>query len=121
MRKRLDAVFSKYIRHRDCPDGVGYCITCGAKITPTTCDAGHYISRRVTATRWNEMNVNAQCVTCNRLNYGATSVYRRALVKRYGEDAVLRLEERRNKIVHLTATDIKKLTEYFQSKLKEYG
>ena len=121
MRKRLDAVFSKYIRFRDCPDGIGYCITCGAKITPSTCDAGHYISRRVTATRWNEINVNAQCVKCNRLNYGETKWYKEALIKRYGEDVVNRLEQRRNTIVHLTATDMENIIKHFQSKLKEYG
>lgn len=121
MYKRLDAVFSKYIRFRDCPDGVGYCITCGAKITPTTCDAGHYIGRRVIATRWNEINVNAQCIRCNRLNYGATNAYRNALIKRYGEDVIARLEHRRNMTIHLSTTDMQKLITYFQSKLKEYG
>lgn len=40
-----DRYFSLYIRHRDCPDGRGYCITCGAPITPKTCDCGHYIGR----------------------------------------------------------------------------
>lgn len=55
-----DRYFSLYIRHRDCPDGRGYCITCGAPITPKTCDYGHYIGRAHKATRWDERNCHAQ-------------------------------------------------------------
>ena len=83
-RAALDSAFSRYIRRRDCPDGAGRCISCGRPITFSTCDAGHYIPRTHTATRWNVCNVNAQCRTCNRLRGGNPDGYRRGLIDRYG-------------------------------------
>lgn len=77
--RTLDEVFSRYIRRRDCPNGIGRCISCGALISYDTCDAGHYIGRAHTATRWNETNVHAQCRICNRHKYGNLKAYRRRL------------------------------------------
>lgn len=119
-RELLDEVFSRYIRARDCPNGQGRCITCGKPITFATCDAGHYISRRVTATRWNEANVHAQCVECNRHKYGCEEVYRKALVEMYGLPAVLSLEEKKHTTVRLRDSDYTELINYYKEKLKNY-
>lgn len=114
----LDKLFSAYIRQRDCPDGIGRCITCGVEVTPYTCDAGHYISRSHLATRWNERNVHAQCPTCNRYYYGKISAYRRELVRRYGEEAAGRLEGLKHATIHIDDDTLDKLIKHYKEKLK---
>lgn len=121
MKQRLDEVFSIYVRRRDCPDGAGRCISCGRPITFETCDAGHYIPRRHTATRWNEQNVHAQCRLCNRMKDGNQQAYRAALVRKFGSDAVGRLERAKNDTVFITASDYVNLIGYFTRKTKKYG
>lgn len=118
-REILDDLFSRYIRKRDCPNGQGRCITCNRPITPSSCDAGHYISRRVTATRWNEANVHAQCVECNRHQYGRESEYRTVLVQMYGLPAVLDLESKKGLVVRLRDSDYDELIKYYKEKLKK--
>lgn len=61
--KKLDRIFSKYIRLRDTKTGFGLCITCESLISFTNCDAGHFVTRDRIATRYDERNVNAQCYT----------------------------------------------------------
>ena len=81
--KRLDNVFSKYIRMRD----HNICFTCGKPAT----DAGHYRSRGHLATRWNEKNVKAQCKGCNRFCNGKLDVFSYKLIKLYGSGIVEKL------------------------------
>lgn len=58
----LDRVFSTMIRERDAELG---CITCGRT---GQMDAGHFRPRGKLGTRWNPMNVNGQCLKCNRFD-----------------------------------------------------
>lgn len=112
-RELLDRALSIYIRRRDCRDGQGRCISCGRPICFSTCDAGHYIPRTHTATRWNVRNVNAQCRACNRLRDGNAAAYRLGLIARYGLSAVEELERARHATVKLTENDYKTLTQFF--------
>ena len=83
---KAQTVFNRFIRHRDHKEG---CISCGAEVT----EAGHYYSQgHHSALRFNEMNTNGQCVRCNRFLHGNLINYRKGLVKRYGEEKVLMLE-----------------------------
>lgn len=112
-REMLDRVFSIYIRRRDCPDGQGRCISCGRPINFTTCDAGHYIPRTHTATRWNELNCHGQCRICNRVKHGNLKGYHEVLIHIYGLPIVEDIERLKNEEVHLTDTDYKELTAYY--------
>jgi len=86
LTKKAQTVFNKWIRNRDQNNG---CISCGAQIT----EAGHYLSAgHYSALRFNEMNTNGQCVRCNRFLSGNLIHYRQGLVKKYGENNVLMLE-----------------------------
>lgn len=86
--------FNRWIRLRDSEDGYFKCISCGVTKSIDTCNAGHYIAAPCSATRYDEINVNGQCVACNCYNHGALIGYREGLVKKYGEDAVKDLEDR---------------------------
>ena len=108
-----DRAFSLYIRRRDCRDGAGRCISCGRPISFATCDAGHYIRRTHTATRWNICNVNAQCRECNRMKDGNLAGYRDGLIARYGLRVVEKLEQERHTTVKLSDNDYRTLTKFF--------
>ena len=83
---KAQKVFNEWIRERDKDKG---CISCGASID----HAGHYFSAgHYSALRFNEMNVNGQCLRCNNFLHGNLINYRKGLVKKYGEERVLMLE-----------------------------
>lgn len=84
--KKAQEVFNKFIRDRDSDKG---CISCGSEVH----HAGHYFSQgHHSALRFNEMNTNGQCLRCNNFLHGNLINYRIGLVKRYGENKVLMLE-----------------------------
>lgn len=113
-REILDRVFSIYIRRRDCRDGTGRCISCSRPITFTTCDAGHYIPRTHTATRWNIYNVNAQCRECNRMKDGNASNYRIGLIERYGLPVVEELEHSKHRVFKMSRSDMSDKINYYK-------
>ena len=114
---RLDVVFSKYIRRRDCGFTYGRCISCGAVITFETCDAGHYINRQHMATRYDENNVHAQCRPCNRFDEGKIQGYRKGLIRKIGEKATEMLEIKKHNVCHLSEAELEILLKHFNSKL----
>ena len=81
--KRLDTVFSEYIRKKNA-DSRGYvtCITSGRKYHYSEVDAGHFISRKEMSTRWHEDNVHPQSRYDNRYRYGKQYEYGLALNKK---------------------------------------
>lgn len=90
-------VFSKFIRARDADwRGNCRCISCGViKNWKDGIDAGHFISKGSdSALKYNEMNVNAQCSEyCNRRMSGNLILYRIGLVRKIGEENVIKLEQ----------------------------
>jgi hypothetical protein len=86
LQKKAQDTFNKWIRTRDKDLG---CISCGSGID----HAGHYFSAgHFTSLRFNEINVNGQCLRCNNYLHGNLIHYRQGLIQRFGEDKVLLLE-----------------------------
>ena len=83
---KLDKVFSRYIRLRDCmPNGYFRCISCG-KIKPyEQADCGHFHSRRHMATRFDEDNAHAECKSCNRFSADHLIHYEKNLKAKIGQ------------------------------------
>lgn len=90
--KKLDEAFSVYIRGKHAVNGYCACITCKKINDIEHTDAGHYISRKIKATRWDERNVWPQCRYCNRFLEGQKHLFRAALVEKLGQDEVEKLE-----------------------------
>ena len=84
LKKEADKHFSIFIRRRD-----RYCVTCGA----LTAHAGHYISRSWLGLRYNERNVNGQCVRCNIFLKGNMDEYALFLKRKYGPDILEELKK----------------------------
>ena len=110
-------VFSKLIRARDA-DERGYCrcISCNTIKNWKEMDAGHYISvGSDRALKYNEMNVNSQCTSCNQFKSGNLIEYRRGLVLKYGEEKVKSLEQS-----HYFKTSRKKLNQLELNTMFDY-
>jgi len=84
--KKAQDIFNSWIRNRDKDFG---CISCGSGID----HAGHYFSAgHYSSLRFNETNVNGQCLRCNNYLHGNLIRYRQGLISKYGEQEVLLLE-----------------------------
>lgn len=83
LKKEADKWFSQYVRLRD----KGICITCRGVGN----QAGHFMSRRYNATRFDDENVNAQCYRCNVLFYGEQYKYAIELDLKYGSHTAKKL------------------------------
>jgi len=106
--------FSQYIRRRDskmfldeypeATEGTVKCITCnnvGQAISNKRgggmFQAGHYISRTVKNIKYNEKNVNAQCVSCNKGLEGNRPIYISTIDIKYGDGTAHELLELQRK------------------------
>lgn len=114
--KELQTVFNKFIRlrDRDLP-----CISCG-RFHQGKYDAGHY--RTVGGSpelRFNEDNVHAQCVPCNRHLHGNIANYRINLIEKIGVERVELLERKDLPPLKLSIDEIKELIKTYKAKCKE--
>jgi len=116
--KKLDTIFSQYIRLRDTNDlGHGRCFTCGVPIEYKTCECGHFRHRRHINTRWHEFNAHAQCFECNR---GDDMVkYIVAMLNKYDSDIVDGIIRLSNDSTKLTKAEMEELYLYYHDKIKE--
>ena len=114
-KKKLQAVFNKYIRVRDANMG---CISC-RKPLKGKYDAGHFHSVGSTPNlRFNEMNVHGQCVTCNQFRHGNLLAYREGLINRIGIEAVEQLDADKSKEVRYTIPEIQALISHYKTKIE---
>ena len=94
--------FSLFVRLRDCVEGThGFarCISCGKAQHYKDMDAGHYISRRWKPTKYDERNVHAQCVHCNRDLSGNVEEYSIKLGVELSEELKAKSKEPAKKMV----------------------
>lgn len=83
--KKLDKVFSRYIRLRDAmPNGFFRCIACGQLKRIEQADCGHFYGRKHMATRFDEDNCSAECSACNRFSADHLIAYQTNLIKKIG-------------------------------------
>ena len=109
--KKLDAVFSKYIRARD-----KYCVICGS---PNQANNGHLFSRRHYATRWCEINCNQQCYPCNFKHSKDFVPYTQWFIKKHGQDAFDELYVNFKKSKKIYNYELEEFIELYTIKLKE--
>ncbi len=120
LKKKLDALFSQYIRRRNA-DHLGRvkCFTCGVDKHWKEQQAGHFQSRSHHSTRWDEVNVQVQCVKCNMFRQGEQYKFGMYLDQKYGEGTAEELEIRSKTIVKLNRTDYEEAIERYKQKIKE--
>lgn len=120
VKKKLDAVFSLYIRHKYA-DWKGYvaCVSCGTVKQIKEMQCGHYVSRSHLSTRWDENNCFPQCVGCNVFKNGNYPAFTAYLLKEKGEEFVMGLVAKGNETKKTSLTDMQEMLEEYKKKLKE--
>lgn len=117
--KKLDKVFSAYIRLRDAmPNGCFRCISCGKIKRFDQGDCGHYHSRIHMNTRWEPDNCHMECRSCNRVSSDHLIGYRRNLIGKIGIDRVAWLEIMAHSGKHWMDFELEEKISYFTKEVK---
>jgi len=120
LKKKLDVLFSQFIRRRNA-DHLGRvkCFTCGVEKHWKEQQAGHFQSRSHHSTRWDEVNVQVQCVKCNMFRQGEQYKFGLYLDDRFGDGTAEELENRAKTIVKLNRVDYEEAIERYKQKINE--
>lgn len=118
--RKLDKVFSLYIRLRD---SAAYnfkyfrCISCGQIKPFEQMDCGHFISRTHMATRFDEENAHGECRFCNRFSADHIIAYQRNLEAKIGKDRVDMLLVRGRMTKKWSAFELQLLIKHYQQEV----
>ena len=115
LKKKLDIIFSKYIRARD----KYKCYTCGVVLQSRFSQCGHFVPRQYNNVRYDEINCHCQCYACNMFYGGQPSEYALRLQKDYGSDIIEKLNKKKREIKQFTPQELGKMIELYNGKLKE--
>lgn len=86
LKKKLDDIFSKYIRLRNADEnGMVKCFTSDKIMHWKEAHAGHFISRRHLGTRWHPINVQVQSPKENLFNQGNAPEFGKRILEQYGQ------------------------------------
>lgn len=115
----LDKWFSIYIRTRYASDdGYVQCFTCGKVGHWKTMDCGHYWSRRYYSVRWDEINCQVQCKSCNIFKEGNKPAFERALRRKYGDNVIEQLEIQKSNVMKIDTFTLSLLIEKYKNLCK---
>lgn len=124
LKKDADKVFSQYVRYRDGEFKRGEwfveCITCGEEKLLKQAQAGHFVSRRVNELRFEEMNVNAQCIGCNMFKQGEQYLYSKNLDAKYGDGTADALMAKRHLTHKFTVTELEEIIQDAKTQIEWY-
>ena len=71
------------------------------------------------ATRYSELNCNAQCRKCNRFDEGNSVGYRKGLIEKIGEDKVILLEAMKNTTHKLSTTELQMIAKHYKEEIRK--
>ena len=117
--KKLDTIFSQYIRLRNTKNEMAKCVTCGKEDHWKRMQAGHFIGRKHYATRWDKQNVQVQCVACNVYRYGEQYKFGKWLDQNLGFGTTDELYNKSLNIVKFTDDEIKNQIDYYKYLVEE--
>lgn len=114
LKKKLDAMFSLWIRNRGSKDGMNTCVCCGVVRPIKELQCAHYFSRRYLAVRWDETNCHPNCVRCNVLLNGNYPEYAKFMIDTYGFPELEKLRIKKDNIIKMTKEDYKILIRKYE-------
>lgn len=118
--KKLDRLFSLYIRLRDAmPNGYVRCISCGKIKTFDDVDCGHFYSRTHMSTRFDEDNCNAECKFCNRFSADHLIAYQTNLIRKIGISRFEKLGLKAKSTCHWLDSELEDRIKYYSQKVNE--
>lgn len=117
--KKLDSVFSQYIRLKDAKDGIATCVTCGTKDEWKNMQNGHFVSRGKYSTRWSELNCHVQCLRCNVFLKGNYINYTLYMIDRYGREKVDELKSESMELAKFSSQQLKEMIDFYSGEVKK--
>jgi len=119
LQNTLWDVFAKYIKTLHAPQ----CYTCDKPIRMGTgdCQAGHFIPRNYSPTKYEEDNVRPQCSRCNQYFSGKPVEFERRLRNEIGDEAVEALKRKSTDRWKWSRTYLITKITYYREQLKEAG
>jgi hypothetical protein len=111
--KKLDTVFSLYIRQRYAVNEIAECYTCGKKDHWKKLQAGHFASRRHYSTRWDENNVQVQCYGCNIANQGMQFEFGKRLCLQFDNNFADELMIKSKQVFKFTDVELEEKINYY--------
>lgn len=120
LTRKLDVIFSKFIRLRDSAafNHTHFkCISCGQIKPFEQMDAGHFMGRIHKATRWDEDNVHGECRACNRMSADHIVYYQRNLVQKIGQGRVDLLLAKARQSKKWSAWELEQLIKHYQQEV----
>jgi len=112
--KKLDSVFSQYIRLKASNNGIAECFTCNKKDHWKKLQNGHFQSRKHYSTRWDEINCQVQCAGCNVFRSGEQYKFSVNLDAKYGEGTARRLHIKSKKTVKFANFEIEDMIKKYK-------
>lgn len=117
--KKLDKVFSLYVRLRDAmPNGYVRCISCGKIKKFEDVDCGHFHSRTHMATRFDEDNCNAECKFCNRFSADHLIAYQRNLIQKIGQQRFDIMNVKAHSTRHWLDSELEERISHYKAEVK---
>jgi len=124
LQATLWPIFALYIKKNHAVDGVHCkCFTCDKPLVigSNDCQAGHFMPRTKSPTKYDEFNVYPQCMKCNYDGEGETVEFQRRLIDQIGKDAVDELIEKSKQPWKWDRTYLIEKIEYYKESLKMLG
>ena len=123
LKKKLDAIFSKYIRlkYAFMMDGElsCTCVTCGRTLPVKNMQAGHFMSRRHNSTRFDEMNVHPQDMSCNMYNQGCQYEHGLYIDKTYGNGTADSILKKSKELKQFKTFELEEMIKDYTQKVKD--
>jgi hypothetical protein len=119
---KAQKVFNAWIRARDSKEGYFTCIACFRTLPIDQMNAGHYVPvKGGSALRFNENNVNGECIRCNGFDEFHLIGYRKNLIKKIGLKKVEQLERMRNDVCKWDRTTLNHIIKTYTLNSKTNG
>lgn len=117
IEKKLDRVFSDFIRLRDKLT----CQRCGKQFAKFTIGIqnSHFWGRRHRATRWSELNCCTLCGGCHIHLTANPETHRQWYRARIGDDAYTKLEHMHQKSPKFTLHDLQLMLEFYRKQVNQ--
>lgn len=120
LRKKADAVFSRFVRWSAMErDGKVRCVTCSARKPPEEMQAGHFVSRKHNATRFDTRNVGPQCPACNLFRGGEQYRFGQYIATTFGAGVPDELFSLARNTKQFTAEELVKLIHDWEAGIAE--
>ena len=114
--KRLDNIFSQYIRLRNAnAQGIAECYTCGKTDHWKKLQCGHFMSRKHLSTRWCDTNVQPQSAADNLFGQGEQYKFALHLDGKYGEGTAEELQFKSRQIHKVSRVEYEEQISYYKN------